>query len=55
MYNGTVSITTVPFSTSYANNMRMLTLNLDWYNRSIHRTRTMTTLVSKDGLQNYVY
>jgi hypothetical protein len=56
MFTGTVSITTVPFSTSYTANMRMLTLNLDWNTaRNVHRTRTMTTLVSKDGLQNYVY
>jgi type II secretory pathway pseudopilin PulG len=54
-YTGTVSITSVPFSASYATNMRQLTLSLSWASKNVPRSRTLTTLVSKDGLQNYVY
>lgn len=57
-YTGTVAIASIPssvFEASYATNMRLLTLNLTWTTKNIPRTRTITTLVSKDGLQNYVY
>jgi hypothetical protein len=54
-YTGTVAITPVAFSANYATNMRQMTLTLNWTTKGIPRTRTLTTLVSKDGLQNYVY
>jgi type II secretory pathway pseudopilin PulG len=56
IYTGTVAITSVPFTASYSTNLRQLTLTLTWQStKDILRTRTTTTLVSKDGLQNYVY
>jgi Tfp pilus assembly protein PilV len=55
-YSGTVTVTNVPFSKTYSSNMRQLTLNLRWTSGGrIDRERTLTTYVSKDGLQNYVY
>lgn len=54
-YTGTVSIATFPYATSYATNMRQLTLTLNWATKGISRTRSVTTFISKDGLQNYVY
>jgi type II secretory pathway pseudopilin PulG len=55
-YTGTVSPpTNVPFSTSYSTNMRQLTITLKWTSRNIPRTRTITTYIAKDGVQNYVY
>lgn len=54
-YTGRVTIASAPFSASYATNIRQLTLTLNWSSKNIPRTRTITTLVSKDGLQNYVY
>lgn len=54
-YTGTVAITSVPFSASYSTNMRQLTLSLVWRSQDVRRSRIITTLVSKDGLQNYVY
>ena len=54
-YTGTVAITPVPFTASYGTNLRQLTLTLNWTSKTLPRTRTITTLVSKDGLQNYVY
>jgi len=54
-YTGRVTIASVPFSSSYAANLRQLTLTLTWSSKKLPRTRTCTTLVAKDGLQNYVY
>ena len=55
-YHGTVRVTNVPFNTSYSSNMRELVISLTWTSsRNLTRTRTMSTYVAKDGVQNYVY
>jgi type II secretory pathway pseudopilin PulG len=54
-YNGTVSVTSFPFSTSYRDNMRQLTLTVTWQTGSVIRARTNVTYIAKDGIQNYVY
>ena len=56
LYSGTMAITNVPFSTSYSTNLRHLTVTLSWNTAgTMPRFRTLSTLVAKDGLQNYVY
>ncbi|PWU21290.1 MAG: hypothetical protein C5B50_02060 [Verrucomicrobia bacterium] len=55
-YTGTVNIASVPFTTSYSSNMRQVTVTLNWTTRGrLPHTRSITTYVSKDGLQNYVW
>jgi len=55
-YKGTVLITNFPTGVSYSANLRQFTVNLQWTNsRNLVRSRTLTTWVAKDGLQNYVY
>jgi type II secretory pathway pseudopilin PulG len=55
-YHGTVRVANVPFNTSYSSNMRELVISLTWTSsRNLTRTRTMSTFVAKDGVQNYVY
>jgi type II secretory pathway pseudopilin PulG len=55
-YHGTVTApAAVPFNTSYSANMRQLTVTLTWTTRNIPRTRSLTTYIAKDGIQNYVY
>ena len=54
-YTGTVAVGSVPFNANYAANMRQLTVTVDWTTRGIARQRSITTLLGKDGLQNYVY
>ena len=55
-YHGTVRVANVPFNTSYSSNMRELVISLTWTStRNLTRTRTMSTYVAKDGVQNYVY
>ena len=55
IYYGTVSIGDFPYSASYASKMKKLDLTLRWTNKNISRTRTLTTYIAQDGIQNYVY
>jgi type II secretory pathway pseudopilin PulG len=55
IYYGTVTIGEFPYSTSYKDRMRKLDLTLRWNSQNISRTRSLTTYIAKDGIQNYVY
>lgn len=58
-YYGTVTApTNVSWSgspPSYSTNMRQLTVTLRWTTQNIPHTRSLTTYIAKDGIQNYVY
>jgi hypothetical protein len=56
-YYGTVQIVDFPFSTSYATNMRQVNITVNWTNamRGISRTRSISTLTARYGMQNYVF
>jgi type II secretory pathway pseudopilin PulG len=57
-YIGAVTITTNPVlnpSATYRTNMRMVTVTVTWDSGPIKRSRSMSTYVAKDGVQNYVY
>ena len=54
-YTGTVSVSSFPFTANYATNMRQLTITLDWATKGVPRQRSITTLLSRDGLQPYLY
>jgi prepilin-type N-terminal cleavage/methylation domain-containing protein len=54
-YSGSVTITNAPIIEAYSNDMRYVTINLSWTSRGIQRTRTMSSYVSRYGLQNYIY
>lgn len=59
IYNGTMTVASPTFggsTPSYSGNMRQFTVTLSWTtNGRITHNRSLTTYVSKDGLQNYVY
>ena len=59
IYNGTMTVADPVFggsTPSYANNMRQFTVSVTWMtNGRITHNRSLSTYVSKDGLQNYVY
>lgn len=40
---------------SYDSNMKVVTVQVQWESGDVTRTREMRTLVSKNGLQNYVF
>jgi prepilin-type N-terminal cleavage/methylation domain-containing protein len=54
-YYGTVTIQPVPFNTSYAADMRLVTVTLNWTNFNIPRSRSMTTFIARNGAQNYIF
>ncbi|MCX6902861.1 MAG: hypothetical protein NTW03_05180 [Verrucomicrobia bacterium] len=55
IYNGVLTITNVPFNTSYAGNMRKVIVTLNWQTGSTPRSRTLSTYVARYGLQNYIW
>jgi type II secretory pathway pseudopilin PulG len=54
-YRGRVTITEAPFSASYEDDLRLVEVEVAWTSGNVERQRSMRTLVSKFGLQNYVY
>jgi type II secretory pathway pseudopilin PulG len=55
-YNGVVKLNPYPYNTSYAADLRKLEITITWTTiRNYTRTRSFSTFISKDGLQNYVY
>jgi type II secretory pathway pseudopilin PulG len=57
-YTGFVDISNCPApiaSKSYATNMRQCTITLNWTTGKIPRSRSVSTFIAKDGIQNYVY
>ena len=56
MFTSRVSLLPVTLGTSYATDMRKLTVRVDWESTGdSSRSRTMTTYVARNGLQNYVW
>jgi hypothetical protein len=55
VYYGTILITNVVLSTTYDNDMRRVTVSLNWTNRSIPQSLEMSTYVSQYGMQRYIY
>jgi prepilin-type N-terminal cleavage/methylation domain-containing protein len=55
-YSGTLSISNAPSDVTYNGDLRYVTASVRWTNAvGAVRTRSMTTFVSKNGLQNYIY
>ena len=50
-----LTIDKAPVTEIYANDLRLVTIKLAWQTGKLKRTRTMSTLVSKYGLNRYVY
>ena len=55
IYTGSVDITTIELPIAYKPNVRQVTVTLNWTSGSVARQRSMTTLVAKNGMQNYIY
>src|SRR5688572_24186767 len=56
-YNGTFTIAPFPHnSANYSDKMRQVTVTLSWTSaRKLPRSRTFSTYIAQDGVQNYVY
>ncbi len=55
VYNGTVELTPAPVSSSYSNQMVMITVRVNWKTGNLSRVREFTSYISRHGLQQYVY
>jgi len=55
IYSGTMVITNCPVSSSYNDDMKMAVITLNWRTGSLPRTRTFSTYIARNGLQNYIY
>lgn len=56
-YSGKVSIEAPVLSPAptYTNKLRMMEVEVQWTSGEIQRTRRMSTIMAKDGLQNYIF
>jgi len=56
-YYGTMSVDPVTLNppSTYSTNMRAVSVTVNWTSAKIPRSRTLTTYVARDGIQNYVY
>ena len=54
-YTGAVTVASAPITESYSNDLRMVTVQLNWTSGGTARSRAMTTYISHYGLQNYIY
>jgi hypothetical protein len=56
-YLGTMTITNAGLipTASYESDMRRIVVEVRWMSGNVERTRTMSTFVARNGVQNYVY
>src|SRR6266581_2217946 len=52
-YEGAIAINPVPLTESYSNTLRQVTVSLSWVSTGVPRNRSVTTLVSQNGIQTY--
>ena len=56
VYYGTMTISNVPFATSYSSHMKQFTVTVSWTTAgTINHYRELSTFVAQNGMQNYVY
>lgn len=54
-YRGTVAVGPGPTGLSYSSDLRRVTINVTWDSGGRTQNRSMSTLVTRHGLQNYIY
>jgi prepilin-type N-terminal cleavage/methylation domain-containing protein len=55
LFSGTVAVANAPITENYAEDLRMITIEVNWMSGKIPRKRKMTTFVSQYGMQKYIY
>jgi type II secretory pathway pseudopilin PulG len=55
VYQGTVTISRAPLTEPYADDLRMVRVDLTWQSGNMTRRRSMTSFVARYGLQNHIY
>src|SRR5438132_1156937 len=55
IYTGSLTIGSPPtVNCNYSNDLRVVTITLNWTSGSLERTRTLDTYVGRYGIQNYI-
>lgn len=55
IYTGTVALASCPMtSVNYSNEIRQMDLTINWVSGGIPRTRSLTTLLARHGVQNHI-
>ena len=54
-YTGTVTFANPSLGTSYNDAVTKVTVNVSWVSGAVTRNQSLTTLVSRNGLQNYIF
>jgi len=54
IYSGAIQVTDAPMAADYQDDLRTVVVRLQWQTRGLTRTRTLTTYVSRHGVQNYL-
>ena len=54
-YTGRVTISQAPITEGYSNELKTVRIQLQWVSAGVPRNREMRTLVTRNGLQNYIY
>ncbi|PWU21917.1 MAG: hypothetical protein C5B50_00565 [Verrucomicrobia bacterium] len=52
-YSGTILVTNAPISASYSNQLRLVTVTLNWSSSGRPCSQNMSTLVAQYGIQTY--
>jgi prepilin-type N-terminal cleavage/methylation domain-containing protein len=55
IYTGTVAVKDAPVLESYRSELRLIEIGLTWQSGNLTHRRRMTTFISKNGLQKYIY
>jgi type II secretory pathway pseudopilin PulG len=55
VFTGRVSIDPVPLTEAYRDDMRSVTVSVEWTSGNTRRARSFTSYVAKYGLQHYIY
>jgi L-cystine uptake protein TcyP (sodium:dicarboxylate symporter family) len=55
VFTGNVAISAAPINASYSNDMKKITVTLNWVSGKVPRQREFFTYISRDGMQNYIY
>ncbi len=55
LYYGKVTLVPANTGTSYSDDMKLVTVRLDWKTGQIARSRELSTYVCRTGIQNYIY
>lgn len=55
VYRGKMTTSQFTDALSYADNLRLVTLELSWTSGNMQRRREISTYVCRTGLQNYLY